>query len=145
MINLNQNKIDKMNNVNKPKLMTGARVRVLATNELGTITDKQLIRKNGQTRTYCNVRLDKKPEQDTWYFVDQLGDTKECATVTMADERGRKLILRVTQYYDKAPDKNNMHVELEAEDGGNLQDHEGSLHFALTALLFKALVGESGE
>lgn len=123
----------------------GTRVRVLRTNELGTIADKQLIRKNGHTKVYCSVRLDKSPDQDTWYFADLLGDTKERATVTMADERGRKLILKVTQYYDRAPDKNNMHVELEAEDGGNLQDHEGSLHFALTALLFKALVGESGE
>ena len=123
----------------------GTRVRVLRTNEIGTIAEKQLIRENGQTKVYCNVRLDKSPDQDTWYFADQLGDTKERATVTIADERGRKLILKVTQYYDKAPEKNNMNVELEAEDGGNLRDHEGSLHFALTALLFKALVGESGE
>lgn len=134
-----------MKNIYKPILKAGSRVRVLATNEIGTIAEKQLIRENGQTKVYCKVHLDKSPDQDTWYFADQLGDTKECATVTMADERGRNLILKVTQYYDRAPDKNNMHVELEAEDGGNLQDHEGSLHFALTALLFKALVGESGE
>lgn len=54
----------------------GTRVRVLRTNELGTIADKQLIRKKGHTKVYCNVRLDKKPEQDAWYFADQLGDTK---------------------------------------------------------------------
>lgn len=123
----------------------GSRVRVLRTNELGTIADKQLIRKNGQTKVYCNVRLDKRPDQDTWYFAEKLGDTKECATVTLADERGRKLILKVTQYYDKTPDGNNMHVELGTEDGGNLKDHEGGMHFALTSMLFKALVGESDE
>lgn len=123
----------------------GARVRVLGTNELGTVAEKHLIRKDGQTKVYCKVVLDKDPGQDTWYFAERLGGTEERVTVTLADERGRKLILKVTQYYDRAPDKNNMHVELEAEDGGNLQDHEGSLHFALTALLFKALVGESGE
>ena len=134
-----------MNKLYNNSIKKGARIRVLATGEIGTVAEKHLIRKDGQTKVYCNVRLDKSPDQDTWYFADQLGDTKERATVTMADERGRKLILKVTQYYDKAPDKNNMHVELEAEDGGNLQDHEGSLHFALTALLFKALVGESGE
>lgn len=132
-----------MNKVYKPRLKTGTRVRVLATNELGTIADKQFIRENGQTKVYCNVRLDKSPDQDTWYFADQLGDTKERATVTMADERGRNLILKVTQYYDRAPDKNNMHVELEAEDGGNLRDHEGGLHFFLAAFLLKALAGES--
>lgn len=134
-----------MKNIYKPRLKTGARVRVLATNELGTITDKQLIRKNGQTRTYCNVRLDKKPEQDTWYFADQLGDTKERATVTLADENGRKLVIKVTQSYENAPEERGMSLVLEAEDGGNLRDHEGGLHFFLAAFLLKALAGESDE
>lgn len=121
----------------------GTRVRVLRTNELGTITDKQLIRKDGQTKVYCNVRLDKKPEQDTWYFADQLGDTKECATVTLADERGRKLLLKVTQYYDKSED--NLNIIMKAEDGSLLLDHKGGFHFYLAALLVKALSGESDE
>ena len=121
----------------------GTRVRVLRTNEIGTIADKQLIRKNGQTKVYCNVRLDKKPEQDTWYFADQLGDTKECATVTMADEKGRKLVIKVTQHYDNVPEEGMMNLVLEAEDGGNLKDHEGGLHFFLAAFLMKALAGES--
>lgn len=134
-----------MNKLYNNHTKKGARVRVLGTNELGTVAEKHLIRKDGQTKVYCKVVLDKDPGQDTWYFAERLGGTEERVTVTLADERGRKLILKVTQYYDRAPDKNNMHVELEAEDGSNLQDHEGSLHFALTALLFKALVGESGE
>lgn len=121
----------------------GSRVRVLRTNELGTIIDKQFIRKNGQTKVYCNVRLDKKPEQDTWYFADQLGDTKECATVTMADEKGRELVIKVTQHYDNVPEEGMMNLVLEAEDGGNLKDHEGGLHFFLAAFLMKALAGES--
>ena len=109
-----------MKNIYNPSLQAGTRVRVLATNELGTIADKQLIRKNGQTKVYCNVRLDKNPDQDTWYFADQLGDTKDITTVTFADERGRKLNMIVTQYYDKAPGKNDMNVVLETEDGGNI-------------------------
>ena len=119
----------------------GTRVRVLRTNEIGTIADKQLIRKNGQTKVYCNVRLDKKPDQDTWYFADQLGDTKDITTVTFADERGRKLNMIVTQYYDKAPGKNDMNVVLETEDRGNLLEHEGGFHFCLAAMLLKALAG----
>lgn len=119
----------------------GTRVRVLRTNEIGTIADKQLIRKNGQTKVYCNVRLDKKPDQDTWYFADQLGDTKDITTVTFADERGRKLNMIVTQYYDKAPGKNDMNVVLETEDGENLLEHEGGFHFCLAAMLLKALAG----
>lgn len=134
-----------MNNVYKPSLKAGSRVRVLATNELGTIADKQLIRKNGQTKVYCNVRLDKKPDQDTWYFADQLGDIKERATVTLADENGRKLVIKVTQSYENAPEERGMNLVLEAEDGGNLRDHEGGLHFFLAAFLLKALAGESDE
>ena len=123
----------------------GTRVRVLRTNEIGTIADKQLIRKNGQTKVYCNVRLDKKPEQDTWYFADQLGDIKERATVTLADENGRKLVIKVTQSYENAPEERGTNLVLEAEDGGNLRDHEGGLHFFLAAFILKALAGESDE
>ena len=60
---------------------------------------------------------------------------------TFADERGRKLNMIVTQYYDKAPGKNDMNVVLETEDGGNLLEHEGGFHFCLAAMLLKALAG----
>ena len=130
-----------MNKLYNNHTKKGARVRVLGTNQLGTVAEKHLIRKDGQTRVYCNVRLDKKPDQDTWYFADQLGDTKDITTVTFADERGRILNMIVTQYYDKAPGKNDMNVVLETEDGGNLLDHEGGFHFCLAAMLLKALAG----
>lgn len=130
-----------MNKLYNNHTKKGARVRVLGTNELGTVAEKHLIRKDGQTRVYCNVRLDKKPDQDTWYFADQLGDTKDITTVTFADERGRILNMIVTQYYDKAPGKNDMNVVLETEDGGNLLEHEGGFHFCLAAMLLKALAG----
>lgn len=129
-----------MKNIYKPSLKAGARVRVLATNELGTIADKQLIRKNGQTKVYCKVRLDKSPDQDTWYFADQLGDTKECATVTMADEKGRTLVFNVTQYYDKNPEEDDIKVVLKAGDGSRLLDHRYGFHFNLASLFLKALV-----
>lgn len=111
----------------------GTRVRVLRTNEIGTIACTELIRKNGQVRQYCKVKLDKNPELDTWLFANQLGDTKECATVTLADRSGRKLIMSVTQHYDKSPGKNDMNIVLKAEGDGNLRDHEGGLHFFLAA------------
>ena len=130
-----------MNKLYNNHTKKGARVRVLGTNQLGTVAEKHLIRKDGQTRVYCNVRLDKKPDQDTWYFADQLGDTKDITTVTFADERGRILNMIVTQYYDKAPGKNDMNVVLETEDGGNLLEHEGGFHFCLAAMLLKALAG----
>lgn len=91
-----------MKNIYKPSLKAGARVRVLATNELGTIADKQLIRKDGQTKVYCNVRLDKKPNQDTWYFAEKLGDTKECAFVTFGDHTDRRIIVGIEIDYENS-------------------------------------------
>lgn len=118
----------------------GTRVRVLRTNKIGTIADKQFIRKGGETKIYCRVKLDKNPKQDTWYFADQLGDTKECATVTMADEKGRTLVFNVTQYYDKSPDEDNVKVVLTAGDGSRLLDHRYGFHFNLASIFMKALV-----
>lgn len=129
-----------MNKLYNNHTKKGTRVRVLRTNEIGTIADKQLIRKNGQTKVYCKVRLDKSPDQDTWYFADQLGDTKECATVTMADEKGRTLVFNVTQYYDKSPDEDNVKVVLTAGDGSRLLDHRYGFHFNLASIFMKALV-----
>lgn len=132
-----------MNRVYKPNLKAGSRVRVLNTNELGTIAEKYLIRKNGQAKVYCNVRLDNKPDQDTWYFIDKLGDTKECAIVKSTDDRGRTLIIKVTKYYDKP--KDNLNIVMESEDGSILLDHKYGLHFYLATLLLKALTEESDE
>lgn len=61
----------------------GTRVRVLRTNEIGTIAEKQLIRKGREMKIYCNVKLDNKPEQDTWYYADQLIDTIVKADVSI--------------------------------------------------------------
>lgn len=91
-----------MNKLYNNRTKKGARVRVLGTNELGTIADKQLIRKNGQTKVYCNVRLDKSPDLDTWYFADRLGDTKECAFVTFGDHTNRRIIVGIEIDYENS-------------------------------------------
>lgn len=132
-----------MNKLYNNHTKKGARVRVLGTNELGTVAEKHLIRKDGQTKVYCKVVLDKDPGQDTWYFAERLGDTKECATVKSTDDRGRTLILKVTKYYDKSED--NLNIVMESEDGSILLDHKCGLHFYLATLLLKALADESDE
>lgn len=79
----------------------GARVRILRTNELGTVADKTLIRMDGKVKTYCKIRLDKKPKEDTWYFAEQLGDTKECAFITFCDNTDKKNIVGVEIDHEK--------------------------------------------
>lgn len=50
-----------MNKLYNNHTKKGARVRVLGTNEVGTVAEKHLIRKDGQTKVYCKVVLDKDP------------------------------------------------------------------------------------
>lgn len=50
-----------MNKLYNKYTKKGARVRVLGTNEVGTVAEKHLIRKDGQTKAYCKVVLDKAP------------------------------------------------------------------------------------
>ena len=132
-----------MNKLYNNHTKKGARVRVLGTNELGTVAEKHIIRKDGQTKVYCKVVLDKDPGQDTWYFAERLGGTEECATVKSTDDRGRTLILKVTKYYDKSED--NLNIVMESEDGSILLDHKCGLHFYLATLLLKALADESDK
>lgn len=90
------------NRIYRPTLRKGTRIRVLDTGELGTIADKMLIQKDGTVRTYCKVRLDKKPKEDTWYFAEQLGDTKECAFVTFGDHTDRRIIVGIEIDYENS-------------------------------------------
>ena len=53
------------------------RVRILATDELGTVTDRVLMKRSGTPMLYYQVKLDSQPNLDRWYWADQLGDTKE--------------------------------------------------------------------
>lgn len=90
-----------MNKLYNNHTKKGARVRVLGTNEVGTVAEKHLIRKDGQTKVYCKVVLDKDPGQDTWYFADQLGDTKESAFITFCDNTDKKIIVGVEIDHEK--------------------------------------------
>lgn len=134
------------NRIYRPTLRKGTRIRVLDTGELGTIADKMLIRKDGTVRTYCKVRLDKKPKEDTWYFAERLGGTSATATAIFADEGGRTLRLTVTKHYDMPPGSKDMHAVLDTSDGSLILDHRDGLHFYLAAFLLENLYGgESGE
>lgn len=77
------------------------RVRVLETGELGTVTDQQLILRQGRLHVYRQVRLDKKPHLDRWFWDDQLGGTRERCRVTFEDDRGSRYHLDVTKNHEE--------------------------------------------
>lgn len=61
------------------------RVRVLETGLLGTVTDQQLMKRNGEVHRYLQVRLDDQPHLDIWFWDDKLAGTKETCRVTLED------------------------------------------------------------
>lgn len=73
-----------MKKINK-KTEKKQRVRILETGELGTVTDQQLMPRDGQLHRYMQVRLDERPHLDRWFWDDQLGGTKETCRVTLED------------------------------------------------------------
>lgn len=77
------------------------RVRVLETGELGTVTDQQLILRQGRLHVYRQVRLDKKPHLDRWFWDDQLGGTRETCRVTIEGENGQTLVYEIEVDYEK--------------------------------------------
>ena len=72
------------------------RVRILATGELGTVTDRVLMKRSGTPMLYYQVKLDRQPNLDRWYWDDQLGDTRERCRVTFENEDG-KAIFKLTK------------------------------------------------
>lgn len=110
------------------------RVRVLETGELGTVTDQQLIPRRGKLHRYVQVRLDKHPHLDRWYWDDQLGGTREEARATFACG-GQELCVHVARNYET----DRLEIGLTGTPE-NLKGHRG-LHMMLMTAMMASLVG----
>ena len=53
------------------------RVRILATGELGTVTDRVLMKRSGTPMLYYQVKLDSQPNLDRWYWDDADGHLRD--------------------------------------------------------------------
>ena len=105
----------------------GQRVRVLATGELGTVTDRVLMPgcRDGRARPYVQVRLDNRPGLDRWFWPDQLGGTRERCRATFEAEDGQVLTLELTMDHERK----RLSMDLSGRPE-NLKEHRG-LHAAL--------------
>lgn len=101
------------------------RVRILATGELGTVTDRVLMKRSGTPMLYYQVKLDSQPNLDRWYWADQLGDTKERCRVTFENEDGQMATFDIVRDYER--EVLSMNVSGRPK---NLKEHEG-LHATL--------------
>lgn len=113
----------------------GQRVRVLRTGELGSVVDKTLIRKKGEVGVYCRVKLDKTPGLDTWFFADQLGATKEYATIYFEGEKKDGILVGVEIDHEKDRISN---LRVASANPDNIFQHQG-LHAELARTVVKAL------
>lgn len=96
------------------------RVRVLETGQMGTVTDQQLMKRDGVLHRYMQVRLDERPHLDRWFWDDQVGGTKETCRVTLENENGQALVFDIVQDFEK----DRMAMKLSGTPG-NLKEHNG--------------------
>lgn len=113
------------------------RVIVRETGELGTVTDRVLMKRGGKPTLYCQVKLDGHPNIDRWYWADQLGETKEHAVCTFRCG-GQELTADVVLDHDTQ----RLHFTLTGQPE-NLKEHRG-LHIRLLADMVESLT-EGGK
>lgn len=101
------------------------RVRILATGELGTVTDRVLMKRSGTPMLYYQVKLDSQPNLDRWYWADQLGDTRERCRVTFENEDGQTVLCEMERDYEK----DGLFLRMSGRPE-NLMEHRG-LHASL--------------
>lgn len=116
------------------------RVRVLATGELGTVTDRVLMPgRDGRARPYVQVRLDSRPGLDRWFWAGQLGGTTERCRATFEAEDGRALVADLALDHEKE----EMSIKITGNPG-DLKEHRG-LHAVLAAKLAEAVAARHGQ
>ena len=117
-------------NKNKEKKQ---RVRVLATGQLGTVTDQQLMKRDGVLHRYMQVLLDKQPHLDRWFWDDQLAGTRETCRVTLEDATNTYR-LDITRNHENGKYDINVH-----SDRDDNTKHVGDLSFRLVRLMLDAM------
>lgn len=115
------------------------RIRVLKTDELGTITDKILMNRKGAVKAYCQVRLDKRPGLDRWYWSNELGSVKETCRATFSGDDNTEIYVDVTYDYEKQ----HWEIKLTGKPS-NLNEHPNQgMPLILLAYLLKGIYTDS--
>lgn len=97
----------------------GQKVRILRTNEIATIADIELIKKDGKVHRYCHLKTDKKP--DLWLDASELGGMVEHCRISFQNENGQELILDVNRDYRKEV----LSMKMNGCNPENLKEHHG--------------------
>lgn len=112
------------------------RIRVLKTGELGTVTDQVLMKRDGKPSVYKQVKLDRMPHLDRWFWADELGETKETCRITLTGGDGTELYIKVTNDHER---QGSLKIDVTGKPA-NLKEHDPrGLPFLLTAALLEGL------
>ena len=114
------------------KIKKGTEVRIRRTNEIGTIKEVELIRKNGIVNKYCHV-VTNNGKQDLWLDSSELTDIIETCVVRFANSDGQFLTLTVAQNH-KVQD---LRVNIGEGIPQNLKEHAGLHIYLLNQILAK--------
>ena len=109
------------------------RVRVLETGQLGTVTDQQLMKRDGVLHRYMQVLLDKQPHLDRWFWDDQLAGTRETCRVTLEDDTNTYR-MDITRNHENGD--YGIHIHSKRDDNTK---HVGDLSFRLVRLMLEAM------
>lgn len=114
------------------KIRKGTEVRIRRTNEIGTIKEVELIRKNGIVNKYCHV-VTNNGKQDLWLDSSELTDIIETCVVRFANSDGQFLTLTVAQNHKV----HDLRVNIGEGIPQNLKEHAGLHIYLLYQILAK--------
>lgn len=78
----------------------GSKVRVLATDKVGTVSDSEFFVLGNRKHIRVEVKFDDKPEP-VWYKREELGSIYEDLMVKFSDERGRSITMDMRYDHSK--------------------------------------------
>ena len=114
----------------------GSKVRVLATNKVGTVSDSEFFVLGNRKHIRVEVKFDDKPEP-VWYKREELGCIYEDLMMKLSDDRGRSIIFDMR--YDHGSEQLSINVDCCPK---NIQLLKNSMIGSLGYMYFETLKGK---
>lgn len=102
----------------------GQKIRVLADNRIGTIIDSHVIDHGGKRYVAHQVRFMKDKGAAPWFPADKLGSVTDKCTVTVTDEQGQSITMKVSR------NNETKDIDVQCEVGHVLRESVAVLFFA---------------
>lgn len=111
----------------------GSKVRVLATDKVGTVSDSEFFVLGNRKHIRVEVKFDDKPEP-VWYKREELGSIYEDLMMKISDDRGRAITFDMK--YDHSTKNMGINVDFMPK---SVKELSNSVIGALACMYFDAL------